>query len=39
MDMYGIVAYDGLPVSIEEMDEAIAQAVSDAYGQSLGEAR
>jgi AbrB family looped-hinge helix DNA binding protein len=39
MDMYGVVAYDGPPVSVEEMDEAIAQAVSDAYGQSLGEAR
>lgn len=31
MDLFGIVKYDGPPVSIEEMDEAIGRAVAERY--------
>jgi AbrB family looped-hinge helix DNA binding protein len=39
MELHGVIAYDGPPASIEEMDEAIARAVSEPYGQGVGEAR
>lgn len=33
--LYGIVKYDGPPLSIEEMDEAIAQAVVEEFNRSV----
>lgn len=38
LDLEGIIPYDGPPVSIEEMNEAIGDAVVESYLRSVGEA-
>ena len=34
-DLYGFIKYDGPPVSIEEMNEAIAQAAVERFERSI----
>jgi antitoxin PrlF len=33
--LYGFIKYDGPPISIEEMDEAIGEAVVESFEQSI----
>lgn len=34
-DLYGFIKYDGPPVSIEEMDEAVKKAASERFKRSV----
>jgi AbrB family looped-hinge helix DNA binding protein len=34
-DLYGFIKYDGPPVSIEDMDEAIGKAIVESFEQSV----
>lgn len=36
-EVFGSIPYDGPPLTIEEMDEAVLEAVAEEYRRSIGE--